>query len=370
MSRPDRIPEAKAIPILEVAEKLALGPFRREGSDHVSGCPQCGGTRRFAIHPRKGIFMCRNCNPGGDGIALVQFVRGCSFAEALEFLVGEGQLDPAEIATRKKRLAEKKKEQEDYEARARAFAIRDAREIWHAAEDHDTTPAQDYLAARHCGLDPWPPTLRYLPDHPYKKMIGQRMHVLHSGPCMIAAVTNAHGRIECVHRTWIDPVRPGQKAEIRDPEGNLLKSKMTRGSKKGGVIRLTRTTNSGVIVMGEGIETTASVAAVGILPDAMFWAGVDLDNMAGLQVKVSGQRQSEIPDLSDEKAFVPPPGTKRLIYLMDGDSDPKSTRAKLTRGLRRAAHFRPGLQGQIVAADPGKDINDMLKEWLNERHDT
>lgn len=65
-------------------------------------------------------------------------------------------------------------------------------------------------------------------------------------------------------------------------------------------------------------------------------------------------------NLDDAEAFVPPPGVTRLVYVMDGDSDPASTKAKMLTGLRRAMARHPGLRGQIAAEQahlwPGAEI--------------
>ena len=115
--------------------------------------------------------------------------------------------------------------------------------------------------------------------------------------------------------------------------------------------------------MGEGIETTltAFVAWSDLLgPSVAYWAGVDLGNMAGRQRRVPGKRHSGLPDMSDRDAFVPPSWVKRLIYVQDGDSDYKPTRAKLESGLRRAMAHHQNLRGQIVMAGDGVDLNDVL----------
>jgi hypothetical protein len=115
------------------------------------------------------------------------------------------------------------------------------------------------------------------------------------------------------------------------------------------------------MVMGEGIETTLSAMVSGVDAGAMFWAGVDLGNMAGRRViRGEGMKFAGLPDLDDDEAFVPPACVERLVYVMDGDSDPRLTRAKLEAGLRRAMVMRPGLQGQIAMAPQGLDLNDVL----------
>ncbi len=186
------------------------------------------------------------------------------------------------------------------------------------------------------------------------------------GPCMIAGVQNAAGRVTAVHQTWIDPDGTG-KATITAPDGSLLSprgkpwpAKLVRGSKKGGAIRLTPRDRHGRLVMAEGIETTASALVAKVWPGATFWAGVDLGNMAGRMLKEPGHRWSGIPDLSDAEAFLPPEGVTRLLLVQDGDSSPKETRAKLQAGAIRAMKARPGLIAEIMSADAGADLNDML----------
>ena len=113
--------------------------------------------------------------------------------------------------------------------------------------------------------------------------------------------------------------------------------------------------------MGEGIETTLSAMVAAPFPNAAYWAGVDLGNMSGRMQKVKGQKYSGVPDMSDSDAFVPPSWVKRLVFIMDGDSDPVMTRAKLECGLRRAMALLPGLKGQIVHSGDGVDMNDVLR---------
>ena len=181
---------------------------------------------------------------------------------------------------------------------------------------------------------------------------------------MIAAVQDDTGRLGAVHRTWIDLDQPSGKARIVDPEGEYadLPAKKVLGSKKGGAIRLRSPRDATTMVMGEGIETTLSALVAEAVPfSAAFWAGVDLGNMAGRRQLGQGLRYAGLPDLGDDEAFVPPPQIRKLVFVQDGDSDPKLTRAKLEAGLRRAMALRPGLTGAIVHAGEGRDLNDVLR---------
>ena len=93
---------AKAIPILEVAQRLGIGGLRRAGGEHVGPCPVCQGKDRFSINPARGVWNCRICNRGGDGLGLAEHVLACDFQRVLDFLVGQADVapDPAEVARR------------------------------------------------------------------------------------------------------------------------------------------------------------------------------------------------------------------------------------------------------------------------------
>lgn len=360
-----RLEMAKAIPLLEVASRLGVAGLKRAGVEHVGPCPVCGGKDRFGINPALGVFVCRVCDVGGDGLAMVQHVLACDFKSALAYLAGDAdvQPDPVEVARRKERAAQVERDRLNFEKKARARAIADAREIWHAALPATGTPVAAYLEAR--GIR-WPdgtlpPTLRFAPAHPYRKKHSGQVRTMHTGPCMIAAIQNAAGRITAVHQTWFNPGLPGVKSAIIYG-GEAMPAKMVRGSKKGGAIRLSPFGDAGVMIMGEGIETTASAITADVVPGAAYWAGVDLGNMAGRQIKVQGVRYSGEPDLSDDAAWIPPRRVNRLIFIQDGDSDPAATRAKLMCGLRRAQLAHPGLEGQIVHPGAGVDLNDLAQK--------
>jgi hypothetical protein len=283
---------------------------------------------------------------------------------AVEFLEGERgiEINPAELARRTKAKADADARAAADQARYRAYAKRIGGEIWRSALPFAGSPAAAYLAARNVDLSGLPYSFacfRFLPAHPYIKKIGGARRVLHKGPALISAIQGPDGRFAAVHQTWINPDAPGQKAVVRDPEaGTLHPAKIVQGSKKGGAIRLTGTACNSVLVMGEGIETTATALVAGAVLGASYWAGVDLGNMSGKQAS----RNSGLPDLSDDRAFVPPACVSRLVFIQDGDSEEKMTRAKLTAGLRRAMIANPNIRCQIVRAGDGVDLNDLVKD--------
>lgn len=361
----DRKTRAHAMAIGEVADRLGIEGLRAASGERVGPCPVCGGRDRFSINARKNVFLCRQCDEGHGGpVNLVRLVMGCDYPAAIDWLLGEVDLgvSPEELARRAERARAVEAKRAGDAARYRRRAIKDAQAIWSRARDGNIGVVRAYLAAR--GIDAEmlprvPRVLRFIADHPYVKVQARQLVTMHRGPAMIAAVQAPDGTVTAVHQTWVDRAPPHGKAQI-SYGGEAQAAKLVRGSKKGGAIRLYTPEGANALVMGEGIETTLSALAARALPRAAYWAGVDLGNMSGQMLKLGTGRWSGVPDLADREAFVPPPWVERLVFIMDGDSEPGMTRAKLEAGLRRAMAHRPGLVGQIVAAGRGVDLNDVL----------
>ena len=347
----------------EVADRLAIQRLVRAGRELIGPCPMCGGTDRFGINTQKRVFGCRKCGAKGGNLDLVMAVMGLQFRPALEWLCGSLEGVSPEDRRARERQAEENRRRNEARARAeRAEAIKGAREIWQAARPAHGSPVHDYLALRGIPAAIYPQLpicLRYHPDLAYTVQVAGKWVQVHRGPAMLAAIQGADARFQGVHRTWFDLGQPKGKPVILHPEtGERVKVKKSLGSVKGGAIRLTRP--APVLVMGEGIETTLTALLADVPPGAGYWAGISLGNMAGQRRLGQGLRYAGLPDMGDAEAFVPPPEVKRLIYVQDGDSEPRLTRAQLLAGLRRAMALRPGLQAQIVHAGEGVDLNDVL----------
>jgi hypothetical protein len=375
MREDPRLAEAKLIPLMDIAERLGVSDLKRGGREWVGPCPVCGGRDRFGINPDKGAWNCRHCG-GGDGIGLIRHVLACDFKTALAWLMGEAgvDLDPVEAARRKADAARKEAARRAASEKARARAIAQARDIWNGCQSAVGTPVGHYLRLR--GLPDWiadapPDALRFHPGLPYMADSGDgRSYVeIHRGPAMVAGCLGRDGRLTAVHRTWLDLTRAKGKAKIVH-KGEPMPAKKIWGSKKGTSIRMThvRGDQFDTLVMGEGIETTLTARAADTYPGAAYWAGVDLGNMSGQRIiRGDGMRFAGIPDLADKDAFVPPPWVEWLVFLQDGDSEPKLTRAKLLAGLRRAkAHSRRLQRISIVHAGEGRDLNDLIMEEVSD----
>lgn len=370
MSRSDpRIEIAHAMPMAELVNRLQIAGLVPTGIELVGPCPACGGKDRFGINLRKGVFQCRRCDAKGDQIALVQLALGMDFKAALEWLAGPAQeLSPEQRALQARRADEAARKRNEDAQRHRADAMRLAQKIWAAAQPADDTPVCDYLAKRGIPLRSGTRLPRCFRFEPSARLVvpipGSRseFQTVHEGPAMLAAILGRDDQLTGVHRTWIDLGERKGRPVIAHPfkADESVPTKKVYGSKKGGSIRLYSPRGATTLVMGEGIESTLSALRGDAVEGAAYWAGVDLGNMSGQRMLGRGRRYAGIPDMSDQDAFVPPGWVRRLIYIQDGDSDPKLTRAKLLAGLRRAMKIHPGLEGEIAHPGDGLDMNDLL----------
>ena len=194
-----------------------------------------------------------------------------------------------------------------------------ARRLWRTCRPLGGTHAERYLRAR--GLDDCRlPALRFHPALAYRDAAGRPSRF----PALVAAVTNAHGVLTGVQRTWLHPDRP-DKAPLAPPRKAL-------GRVHGHAVRFgTLPATAATLLAGEGIETVLSlVAALPALPAA---AALSAGSLA---------------------AFTLPPGIARL--LIAADRDDAGRRAAATLEARALAQ---GIVATVLTPERG-DFNDDL----------
>ena len=123
--------------------------------------------------------------------------------------------------------------------------------LWDESVPIAGTPAEAYLRGRGISLLPGPEVLRFHPaaEHPKLKR---------KLPALIAQVT---GGVEPSHNfTWLSADGTG-KADIEKAE-----QRRTLGSSKGGAVRLAEPIDGKPLIVGEGIETTATAMEATGLP--------------------------------------------------------------------------------------------------------
>ncbi|MFG1465237.1 CHC2 zinc finger domain-containing protein [Xanthobacter sp. DSM 24535] len=387
------VDDARAVTVAEVVAQRGIR-LGKGAVERVGPCPVCGGTDRFGINTRKNVFFCRGAGQGGDAIALVQYLDGADFLGACETLTGRAPLrgegtraSPEELAARIEARRAKEAKREAISDKHREHERKALYAMWRGARVAAFSPVQDYLDLRGLAL-PRGAGLRFLPDAPYfhgREDDGRGRtcpRVIHSGPAMLAPITDADGVFRGLHCTWLDLDQPKGKAVIADPEtGEVLAAKKVRGSKQGGRILLVKAPLGAPEwqIAGEGIETVlavwwALVATGADLRNIEFVSGIDLGNLSGratetvphptatrtdVQGRVSTCKvPGPVPDM-DSPAMCVPPEIKRLTLLGDGDSDPFTTLCAMERARARHAARVP----EVAVAWPpeGMDFNDMLR---------
>lgn len=363
-----RVAKAREISIKEIVDRLKIANLKRVGDEMVGPCPECGGNKRFNVNVETHVFLCRSCDAKGGGINLVMHVLACDFPNALLWMVGKREVapDPAVVAERKKKSEANKKKQEAEGARRRNRAINDARSLWGNCQPAQGTIVHDYLSCRGIKsnmLPDIPESIMFHPSLPYMaKGDDGRWQEIHKGPAMVAVIQDANSRVVGMHRTWIDLDMANGKLAIQH-NGQMMVAKKIIGSKRLGAIRFDKIKGKSTLVMGEGIETTLTAKVARFYENAAYWCGIDLGHMSGRRItRGKGNKYAGIPDLTDAHAWVPPATIDRLIFIQDGDSEPKLTRAKLLSGLRRAMAVAGIEQCKIVHAGEGVDLNDVLND--------
>lgn len=82
------VQEARSVAIIDVAERLDLGPIVPSGTDYVALCPfHSDHEPSLRLSPHKNAWYCFPCNDGGDGIDLWMQVRKVDFSEAVQEMV-------------------------------------------------------------------------------------------------------------------------------------------------------------------------------------------------------------------------------------------------------------------------------------------
>lgn len=150
-----------------------------------------------------------------------------------------------------------------------------ARRLFRAGRPIPRTLAETYLRARGitARLD-WA-ALRFHPSAYYR----ENEHApLETWPALLAAVTDLHGNISGIQRTWLDPRHPA-KAPLADPRRAL-------GHLLGNGVRLGRVTDT--LAAGEGLETMLALKSA--LPTLPMIAGLSANHLAVLEFSPAWRR--------------------------------------------------------------------------------
>lgn len=272
---------------------LTSGILRQanSGKSIVSDCPVCGYKGAFSITRQHGktLFFCH---------------AGCTQQDLLDVIPGASHVRPSTSDV----SAHRPKDQTQLR--------RYIETLWEQSrEGHPLLAA--YLVSR--GIQgPIPTSLRLMPKFWHHPSRGR-------WPCMIAAVTDADGRLQAIHRTYLALDGKG-KAPIKP-------SKMTLGPVGGMACHLADAT--GELIVTEGIETGLSV-----------WLATGQPVWAALSA--GGIRNLTLPPL---------PLAGEVIIAADAD-DVGMRAAQQAANLWR----EQGRRVRIAMPPAGTDFNDILKK--------
>jgi Toprim domain len=280
--------DARAADPLTIAQSLGARLKKASAVEFVGSCPACGGTDRFSINSKKRIFNCRGFG-GGDVIAMVRHIRGCSPIEAIERCAGRLRPDRSRDEPPEERTA--RLAMNAAQAAARAAALQTAAELVDRERAKRQrlikayirelipirgTPGEQYLnEIRRIDTDliadvlkridaiGWHPGMPfYETGHPLN---GQRLG------CIVGVMTDAVSALPtgAISRTYLD--REGRK---------VLKAK-TLGTPVG-IVRLSRDED---VLQGlhlaEGLETALDAMVRGFRP---MWSTGSTSTMAKLPI--------------------------------------------------------------------------------------
>jgi hypothetical protein len=302
-----------AVPERETIKMSAAETIAKALGGHKTGN---GWTARCPAHDDQKPSL--SISSGKNNKVLLYCHAGCSQRDIFTAILRErGFLGKSWRHRRKDCIADG--EVADADARKRSAL---ALAIWRACGPANATPVQTYLAARGINL-PLPDALRF--HYRLKHPAGDRW------PAMVALVTHGTDATPlAIRRTFL--ARDGSSKAPIDPQ------KMMLGPCRGGVVRLADAdlsgrpfANSGVLMVGEGIETClAAMQATG----HPAWAALSTAGLCALDL---------------------PEYVRDVIVLADADAAGEAAARDCARRWKRQ-----GQRVRIARPPQGMDFNDML----------
>lgn len=346
--------------IENVVDALGLDVVRREGRRLVCFAPWNSHKKpklEIETAPLRGKWNDWHEAKFGDALGLVAccMLQRCEprdrkgLAEAIVWSKKYFGLESAGFD--QQAWEQRKVEAQDRAKKAQAKAARElssnratAKGLWLSARPLSVGDvAWDYFRARNIDiaeLPRRPRAVRLALSAPW--IDGETGEVVHEGPCLMSAMTLPNGEFGSLHRTWINPNRPGEKADLPQPR------KMWPSS-EGCAIRLWR---------GASDLSDRQAADKGLIEDLVACEGVE-DGLS-LALIAPELRIYAVGSLGGLLSFTPPKFVRRLIIAADNDWAKPQAQATLTRACER---FRKEFEKPVaIARSPeGKDFNDLLR---------
>lgn len=308
----------------------------------------------------KGAWIDWRTGEKGDVIGLVQYLTGGDFKAAMDFareFLGLRSMSPEQRRDMARRAEDARRNAEKTEQERRLKRMGQAEKLWNSGyQDGSNSTAEAlaraYFSARQIPLNAIPnrdlQTFRYAHAQEYwaraqfRHENGRRVKVQDGPkyPAVLSAMRLPSGQISAVHMTFLSPLGP-QKLETAKGES----AKIMFGEAFGAVIRISHgpegeppetACQAHPVLIGEGIETTASVS-IGA-PEARAWA---CGSLAGMM-----------------RAPIWLPCVSAVIILKDHFKH-KTTEKQYGDMMRElATHGKPLVE---MESHIGNDFNDLMK---------
>lgn len=274
---------------------------------------------------------------------------GAAIRWAKEYFGYEGR-DPDQWRRRREEAEAKAARRAAAAARELGEQRRTAKGLWLAAQA--LTPEDAgwaYLKARGIDLARLPRAPRAVRFSPAQQWFDETGEVRHVGPALMSLMTLANGKDGALHRIWIDPDRPGEKADLSQISDRASPRKMWPSS-EGAAIRLWR---------GESGLSEADAVKQGLVEDIVVCEGVE-DGLS-IALMTPELRVVAVGSLPGLLAYTPPKIARRIIVAADNDWDKPQAVALLERACRRLSE-EFGRAVAVTRSPAGKDFNDLLRE--------
>lgn len=259
------------------------------------------------------------------------------------FGLTSADVDHAALQRRRKELEQRNKERAARAARELAEARRTAQARWLAAFPLTFEDAGgQYLLARGIDLRQLGRAPRAIRFAPAERWYDGEGRVGHVGPCLLSAMTLPDGKFGALHRIWINPERPGEKADLSPPR------KMWPDA-SGAVIRLWR---------GASNLSEKAAAERGVKETVVACEGVE-DGLS-IALMTPELRVSAAGSLPGLLAMTPPATCEQLVIAADNDWGKPQAQALLDRACARFVRDF-GVRVKIARSPEGKDFNDLLR---------
>jgi putative DNA primase/helicase len=273
----------------DVAARLDLSRYPRSWRGR---CPCCDYNGTFSVRAAR------------DDRALLYCANGCKYDDLVKAVASAiGQPVPVRQPGADAAIGSERN-------RDRALAL------WRGSEPAVGTLADRYLTARGLAGLAALPALRFRADAPHPE--GGRL------PAMIALVCDAAGKPLGIHRTFL--AKDGSKSRMEPVKASF-------GPVWSGAIRLDEVADGRPLVIGEGIESSASAARLTGLP---AWAAISAGNLAS--------------------GLVLPPEVRSVVIAADPDK--AGVDAARTAWQRLTSERRTV---RIAMPDGQGDFNDLLR---------